>query len=84
MDHPKPPDKEQGIPYDNQFSSQVQETNMWNSKNFKMEATNIFWARHYDINDAEKVAIIKNSLGMEGFQFIKTLTTGEQESCENV
>ena len=29
---------------------------------------------HYDINDAEKVLLIKNWLGREGMQFINTLT----------
>ena len=29
-------------------------------KNSEMEVTNIFLARHYEINDAEKVPIAKN------------------------
>ena len=37
----------------------------------------------YDLNDEQKVSIIKNSLGWEGLQAIQTLTNAEKGTCKN-
>ena len=47
-----------------------------------MVVTHIF-LRHMTSDD-EKVPIIKNLLGKEEMQILKTLTEGEQEICENI
>ena len=49
-----------------------------------MEATNIYLTKHYVMNYAEKVTIMKNWLGREGMRYIKTLTKAEQEIYKNV
>ena len=46
--------------------------------NFKMEVTNLFQAIAYDLNDDDKVLIIKNWLDREGSQFIQTLNNTEK------
>ena len=53
--HPcQTPDTEWNLPYENQHSTGVLKTNVWHSKNFKMEVIHIFYPRHYDISDADK------------------------------
>ena len=47
----------------------------------EIEVLNIFLSRHSDMNDAERVPIIKYGLGREEMQFIKTPIVAEQESC---
>ena len=46
---------------------------------YEMEVANVLQAKAYDLNDKEKVSIIKNWLGREGLQFIQSLTdTGNE------
>ena len=44
-----------------------------------MEVKNMF--QNYNINQVERVSIIKNWLGRQGLQQLETLTQDEQESC---
>ena len=39
--------------------------------------------QHYNLDQMEKVSIIKNWLGREGLQLIGTLTQDEQKACNN-
>ena len=49
-----------------------------------MEITKIFLTKHYEINDTEKVPIIKRKwLGREGLQCIHTLTVTEKEATNH-
>ena len=48
-----------------------------------MEVANVLQEKAYDLNDKEKVPIIKNWLGREGLQFIQTLTNAEKEACKS-
>ena len=50
--------------------------------NFEMEVANILQPKAYDLNDEEKVSIIKNWLGREGLKFIQTLTNTEKEASK--
>ena len=45
-----------------------------------MIVTNIFQTKAYHITDEEKVPVIKNWLGMDGLQLIKTLKGAEKET----
>ena len=42
-------------------------------KQFKMEITNIFLTKHYEINDLEKGSIIRNWFDREDCQFLQKL-----------
>ena len=42
--------------------------------NFEMEVTNILQTRAYELNDVERVPIIKGWLGRERLQFIQIFT----------
>ena len=53
-------------------------------KYFKIEVTNIFLTKLYNLTDTERVPRIRKWLGREGLQLIKILTTAEQETCETV
>ena len=44
-----------------------------------LEVNNIL--QSYNVYNTEKLTIIKNLLGIQGLQFIKTLTQAEQELC---
>ena len=50
--------------------------------NFEMEVTNIVKTKPYELTDEEKVPIIKNWLGKEGLQLLKTFTNEEKETVE--
>ena len=39
--------------------------------NFEMEIANVLQAQMYDVNDEEKVPVIKSWLGREGLHFIQ-------------
>ena len=48
-----------------------------------MEMLNILQTKAYEINDEEKVPIIKrNWLGREGLHLIQTCTNSEKETCK--
>ena len=49
-----------------------------------MEVSNIFMTKNYDINEVEKVPIIKNCLGRESLKFIQTLTEADEQSCQTI
>ena len=51
--------------------------------NFKMEVANVWQTQAYDLNDSEKVSILKNWLGKEGLQFIQTLANIEKGACKS-
>ena len=51
--------------------------------NFEMEVANVLQVKAYDLNDEDKVTIIKNWLGQEGLQFIQTLTITGKDTCKN-
>ena len=55
-----------GSSCDNQYSAGLQTTIVKGLKNFEMEVIDIFLVGYYDMNDAEKVPIIKNWLGRKG------------------
>ena len=46
-----------------------------------MEVTNILQTRPYELNDEEKVPVMKSWLGREGLQLIQTHTSSEKEAC---
>ena len=48
-----------------------------------MEAANMLQVTAYDLNDAQKVPIMKNWLGREGLLFIQTLTNVEKEAWQS-
>ena len=58
--------------------TEQQKSNTLNLKHFKMNVTNTLLTKHYNINDAEKVPIIKKWQGREGHQFMQTLTKSGQ------
>ena len=67
-------------------SALKQQSFKWNASedgvevlNFKMEVTNILQMKMYELTEEEKVPIIKNWLGREGLQLIKTFTN---ETCK--
>ena len=41
-----------------------------------------FLMNHYNIEGNEKVSIIMNWLGCEGFRFVQTLTDSEEKKCK--
>ena len=49
--------------------------------NFEMEVTDILEMRTYELTGAEKVPVIKDWLGQEDLQLIKTFTHDEKEKC---
>ena len=49
---------------------------------FKMEVANTLQVKSFDLNDEEKVPVIKNWLGREGLQFIQTVINIEKEACK--
>ena len=49
--------------------------------NFEMEVTNILEMKAYELNDEEKVTVIKNWLGRKGLQLIKTFTNKKKENA---
>ena len=49
-----------------------------------MGVPNIYLTNEYEIKKAEKVPIVKNSLGREGLQFIQTLTNAKHKPCKIV
>ena len=50
--------------------------------NFEMEVTNSVETKVYELTDKEKVPVIKEWLGREGLQLIKTFTNEEKEKCK--
>ena len=52
--------------------------------NFEMEATNILVTKAYELAIEEKVQVLKNWIGMESLQLIKTFTHEEKEKCKIV
>ena len=54
------------------------------SLNFEMEFTNILETKAYELTDKEKVPIIRDWLGRESMQLIKTFTNEEtkMENCK--
>ena len=42
----------------------------------------MFQAEVYDLNDEEKVPVIKNWLGREGLQFIQPFTNTNNKACK--
>ena len=51
--------------------------------NFEMEVTNILKMNAYEPIDEEKVPVIKNCLGWEGLQPIKTFIQEEKRIMQN-
>ena len=51
--------------------------------NFEIEVANVLQAEPYDLSEERKVCIIKNWLGKEGLQFIKTLNNTEKEEWKS-
>ena len=49
--------------------------------NFKVEVTNILETRVYEQTDKENIQVIKNCLGQDGAQLIKTFTHKEKDKC---
>ena len=49
-----------------------------------MEVTNILQTKTYEITGEKEVPIIKDWLGREGLQLIKTFTNFEKEACKTV
>ena len=49
---------------------------------FEIEVANVLQAKVYDLNDEEKVPIIRNWLDREALQFIQTLTNAEKEATK--
>ena len=47
-----------------------------------MEVTGILETKAYGLTDEEKVPVIKNWVGQEGLQFIKTFTLEEKKNAE--
>ena len=52
--------------------------------NVKMEVTNILETKAYELNDEEKVILIKNWIGLESQQLLKRLTYEEKEKSKSV
>ena len=50
-------------------------------RNFRIQAKNMF--QNYNINQSERVPIIKNWLGRQGLQLLETLTQAAEEACHD-
>ena len=50
--------------------------------NFQLEVTNIIETRAYEINDEDRILLIKNWLDEEGLLLMKTFTQKERAKCK--